>query len=123
MISIFFDATLQCFTMDVIAVPDQHHVILQFQAGIVIPGPPQAPGEPPQQGLIPVGAIKIPTGFGLAKEFSDELVEALEKMGPPPKQSGLIVAQGPGAQQAADQLGEQAASTERALREGAPKED
>jgi hypothetical protein len=120
---VFFDATLQCFTMDVISVPDQHHVVLQFQAGIVIPGPPSAPGEPQQQGLIPVGAIKIPTGFGLAKEFAEELTEALDKMEPPPKQSGLIVAQGPGAQQAAQQLGEQAAATERALRKGAPKDE
>jgi hypothetical protein len=109
--------------MDVISVPDQHHVIMQFQAGIVIPGPAPAPGEPPQQGLIPVGALKIPTGWGLANEFAEELTEALEKMGPPPKPSGLIVAQGPGAEQGAKQLGKQAAAAERALREGAPKEN
>jgi hypothetical protein len=121
---LFFDATVQCFTMDVIPVPDQHHVILQFQAGIVIPGlPPENPGEPQQQGLIPVGALKIPTGYGLAVEFKDELTEVLEKIGPPPAKSSLIVAQGPGAKQAAEQLGAQAQATERALREGAPKED
>src|SRR5208282_1930166 len=118
-----FDTTIQCFTMDVIAVPDQHHVIMQFHAGIVVPGPEPAPGEPQQQGLIPVGVYKIPTGYGLAKEFSEELAEKIERMGPPPKPSGLIVAQGAGAEQAAKQLGEQAAQTERALRKGAPQED
>ena len=108
--------------MDAIPVPDRHHVILQFQSAVVVPGPPPGPGEPPTQALIPVGVIKVPTGYQLATEFRDELTEALSKVEPPPKPSGLIVAQGPGAEQGAKQFAEQAAQTERALKGQADKD-
>ncbi len=118
----FFDTTVQCFTMDAIGIPDAHHVILQFQAGIVVPGPPpEHPGEPQQQGLIPVGAIKVPTGYYLAKEFAEEILAALENMEPPPPPSKLIVAEGAGADQAANAMGAQITEAERAIRKGGGK--
>lgn len=113
----YFDTTIQVYTMDVIGVPDQHHVILQFQSGIIVPGPPpKNPGEPQQQGLIPIGVYKIPTGYQLACEFRDELVEVLEKIEPPPKPSGLIVARGQGAKEGVEALAKQQAEAEKALK-------
>jgi len=99
----FFDATLQAFTMDVIPLNDDHHIIQQFQVGVVLPGPQG------QKGLLPVGAIKVPTGYHMAKEYAEEILAALEGMEPPSK---LITASDMG-------QAEQVADLDRQIRSGA----
>lgn len=99
--SVFFDVTLQTYTMNVFPNPEEHAILLHFSCGIVLP---QGPGG--QKGLLPVGTIKIPVGYTMGKEFGTEITEAIAGIEPPSK---LQVVQDPAA---AEHVAAQAAAAE-----------
>ena len=101
----FFDASIQAFDVQVIPVEDEHHLILQFILGVVIPGPGG------QKGILPAGAIKVPIGKEMAINKAKEMLEIAEALPDPPKESGLIIPQ------SAEEV-EQVAQVDTAIREG-----
>lgn len=115
-----FDITLQAFTMDVMPVPQNSSFIVQYQVGIIVPGPPGPNGEPRGQGLLPVGAVKIPVGYNMAKEFIEEFQKVVDEMEPPKPPSKLEVVSDAGAATAA---AAQAVQVEREMRGGPPVYD
>ena len=85
----FFDASIQAFDVQVVPVPEESHLILQFILGVVIPGPGG------QKGILPAGAIKVPIGkemaINKAKEML-EIAEALPDPEPEKPESDLVIA-------------------------------
>ena len=81
----FFDCSIQAFDVQIVSVPDESHIILQFITGLVVPGPQG------QQGILPAGAVKIPVGRQMAIDKAKELLEAAEALPEPKPESDLVV--------------------------------
>src|SRR5271166_3632032 len=85
----FFDASIQAFDVQVVPVPEESYLTLQFILGVVIPGPGG------QKGILPAGAIKVPIGKEMAIKKATEMLEAAEALPDPEPEkpeSDLVIA-------------------------------
>ena len=102
----FFDTSYQAIKVEVIPIPEESHLILQFIVGSSLPGPQG------QMGVLPAGAVKIPMGREQAIAKAKEILEVAEALPEPKPESDLVVV---GDMSQAEQIGEM----DRQVREGA----